>query len=93
MQIVKYGVIINQDGYVIVDCVILDEDNQPQGYELKDNEKIVSPFTTNNPGTNFIKRKWNGGTQWIEGATQQEIDEWNFKHQPSIQQIDTLKIK
>lgn len=82
MKTVKYGVIINQDGYVVEACVILDEENKPQGYELKEYEQIME-FITNNPITDFIKAKWTG-TKFVEGATQQEIDAWNLKHQPKI---------
>ena len=86
-----YGVIINQDdGYVVKLCVILDEDNQPKNYELKEDESIIQ-FETHNPTTIFIKAKWNG-TEWIEGATEEEIAEWqkqqNQFDEPNTQ--DTL---
>ncbi len=86
-----YAVIVNQQGFVVNDCVILDEDNQPLDYELKENESVVSPFITNNLGTEFIKRKWNG-TEWIEGATPEEIAEWNLKHQPQPSQPSELNL-
>lgn len=71
----QYGIVINRDGFIVDRCVILDDENRPQYYELQEGEQAI-PFDENNNFTEYIKQKWNEN-EWIEGATQEEIDEYN----------------
>lgn len=75
-----FGIVVNENGFVVDVCVDLDDNNNPLNYTLKENESIIQ-FGTNNPITAFIKAKWNG-TEWIEGATEEEIEEWKEQNKP-----------
>ncbi len=47
---------------------------------------ITTPMTIG-----YVKPKWNG-VEWIEGATQQEIYEWNLEHQSKPQEPSELEL-
>lgn len=67
-----FGIVINEQGYK-VEFVVLNEDKTPQFYELKDDESIIEE------GWQFantlLKAKWTGN-EWVEGATDEELKEW-----------------
>lgn len=71
-----FGVVIDKiSGFVVDKCVLLDVDNNPLYYILKENEQVIT-FENNNPITEFINAKRNFETEkWIEGATAEEITE------------------
>lgn len=58
--------------------------------EVDENGKILDEdkvdFISIDPPHGLFKPKWNG-TEWIEGATQEEIDELT-KPQPSLPTVD-----
>lgn len=62
---------INEEGYLIFgeEKFIHESEDIPNGY-------IETPLPTDREGRQlgFFKPKWNG-TEWIEGATQEEIEE------------------
>lgn len=68
----KIGKIINQEGVIIETVSFNPESKEIQYYELKDGEMLVENDNTKG----YIKPKWTG-TDWIESATEQEIEEAN----------------
>ncbi|EKQ51385.1 MULTISPECIES: hypothetical protein [unclassified Clostridium] len=66
----NFGIVIDEKGYKIA-FIVLNSDNTPQGYILKNGENIVKNDWSK---ANAMKNpKWDG-TTWIETATQEEID-------------------
>ena len=55
--------------------------------ELTEFDITIPPYTVNEDGSISMlltKQKWNG-IEWVEGWTQEEIDEWKAQqNQPSI---------
>lgn len=66
----KHAIVIDKQGFK-VEFVIVDEENNPQGYALKDRETLV--FDKIGDSFNLVKAKWTG-TDWIEVATPEEIE-------------------
>lgn len=55
-----------------VDFVVKNEDGSLIGYELQSGETVVK---TSAPNMKFLRPKWDG-SQWVETATAEEIEEW-----------------
>ena len=64
--------------YVLFDGV------SPLYYELKDGETLIDTsapvLKINQKSDGFVKPKWDG-SKWVEGATAEEIKEWENVHQ------------
>ncbi|WP_321994376.1 hypothetical protein [Clostridium butyricum] len=80
----EYKSIIDSNGNMICNCVLFIEDI-PQCFVINEEYKSVD-FCMEN----FVKPKWNG-QEWIESATEEEIEAWNEKNEvvkkPTEQQI------
>lgn len=78
---------IDEQGFLIEDIHI----NQD---EQVDFDYVTTPTPKDEKGIQllFFKPKWDG-QKWIEGATQQEIDEHNASQyvEPQLSEIDILK--
>lgn len=62
---------------------LLDENDFFTG-ESKFVDKLCNNMTSEPLTVGYIKAKWTG-TEWVEGATDEEIDEWNDSQpEPSI---------
>lgn len=68
----KIGKIINQEGQIVETVSFNPETRDIQYYELKDGEMLVE----NDDTKGYVKPKWTG-TDWIESATPEEIEEAN----------------
>ena len=84
-----FGIVIDSTG-IKTNFIVLDEDNIPEGYILKDGESIVTNDW--NIANTMLKPKWESTTlSWIETATEEEIKAWNEKNKviqkPTEQQI------
>ena len=80
----KIGKIINIiNGLAIETVAYIPETLEIRYYELKEDEKLITEPITEF----FIKPKWSG-KEWIEGATQEEIDEYNKQQElNNIEQV------
>lgn len=80
--------IIDEQGYIVDLCVDY-ENGKPKYFEMKNNMKAVDYFTDKEK---LIKPKWSNG-QWIEGATNEEIQAWEddnkngIKNEPSEHEV------
>lgn len=84
-----FGIVIDSNGFKI-EFISLDKNNEPEKYDLRDGEKIVT--TDWNIANTMLKPKWESTTlSWIETATEEEIKAWNEKNKviqkPTEQQI------
>ena len=88
--------IINTNGFCVSRTELTDDEGNLLTYELKKGESIVEKIRD----ATLIYPKWNG-SQWIEGATEEEIKAWNEENkiikQPTteekmLKQIADLKI-
>ena len=66
-----FGIVINKDN-IKVDFVVLNDDKTPQNHDLKEDESIIETDWQN--AISMVNPKWNG-TEWIETATQEDINE------------------
>lgn len=67
-----FGIVINEDCYK-VEFVALNEDKTPQFYTLNEDETIIEDGWQ--IANSLLKAKWTG-SEWVEGATEQESKEW-----------------
>lgn len=75
---VKKVLKIDNNGFFVEDVI------------LKDSEEILVDYIQTECPDGFYKPKWNG-TEWVEGLTQEEIEE--FKNKPrELSEIEQLKI-
>ena len=79
----KVGKIINQEGQILETVYFNVETKEIQYYELKDGEMLVE----NDDTKGYVKPKWTG-TDWIESATPEEIEE---PEEPKPTEMDLLK--
>lgn len=63
--------VIDNDGFIVDYCV---NDN----YKCKNNQQKVKQYLGFNT-LKLVKPRWNG-TEWIEGATEEEIKAWENKN-------------
>lgn len=88
-----FGIVIDSKG-IKINFVVIDEDNIPEGYILKDGESIITQKWS--IANNMLKPKWESTTSsWIETATDEEIKKaWEEKNKllPEYQ-IDLLKME
>ncbi|KHD14343.1 hypothetical protein [Clostridium butyricum] len=88
-----FGIVIDSTG-IKTNFIVVDEDNIPEGYILKDSESIVT--TDWNIANTMLKPKWESTTlSWIETATEEEIKKaWEEKNKPLPEdQTDLLKME
>ena len=71
----EYKSIIDSNGNMICNCVLFIEDI-PQCFVMNEECKSVD-FCMGN----FVKPKWNG-QEWIESATEEEIEAWKEENKP-----------
>ncbi|APF22314.1 hypothetical protein [Clostridium butyricum] len=71
----EYKSIIDSNGNMICNCVLFIEDI-PQCFVINEEYKSVD-FCMGN----FVKPKWNG-QEWIESATEEEIEAWKEENKP-----------
>lgn len=88
---IEQKTIINKDGFVVEKNVVF-IDGVAQYYKLKDGEKAVELLTktqtVNNQIVPCLKPQWNG-TEWIETATEEEL---NLAYRPIEVQKTELEI-
>lgn len=69
--------IIDANGYM-VEKVILFKDGEPQNYEIKEDQQAIPYVSTsqivNDREVEYLKPQWTG-TEWIETATEEELNE------------------
>lgn len=88
-----FAIVIDSTG-IKTNFVVVDEDNIPEGYILKDGESIVTNDW--NIANTMLKPKWETTTlSWIETATEEEIKKaWEEKNRPLPEdQTDLLKME
>lgn len=85
----RQAVVIDKNN-IKVEFVLLDEKNKPLYYELKDTEKLIFEKIENS--FNLVKAKWNG-SNWIETATQEEIEKARPKPLPLPPNTDLILAK
>jgi hypothetical protein len=76
--------IIDNNGYIVERCVLVDDNNNIKNHTLQEGEKIVIRYLDK---FGLVKPQWNG-TTWIETATQEEIN----SAYPSIDEVKENKI-
>lgn len=82
----KYQCVIDKDSFYkeFVLVFIAEEIETVQHYELQEGEVLIDsgrpPLMKIHAESNgFIKSKWNG-SEWVEGATDEEIEQWNAEN-------------
>ncbi|MBN1037899.1 hypothetical protein FC789_02255 [Clostridium botulinum] len=71
LQHTNFGIVIDEKTGYKIDFVVVGE------YGLRDGEKIIKKDW--NIANTMLKPKWTG-IEWIEGATEEEIKEWEEKN-------------
>ncbi len=84
--------IIDKNGYFIKSVFVDDKNNILfSDYKLKEGQSLVEE----QPIKDLIKPSWNG-LEWTEGATEEEIKEWEeenkFIKEPSTQELLNAKL-
>ncbi|WP_252251312.1 hypothetical protein [Clostridium sp. VAP52] len=79
--------VIDNNGFIIDLCVNV-KNGELENFNLLDNMKLVERY---NKGILFVKPKWNG-EEWIEGATEQEIKEYEEKNKPKPKELTETEI-
>ncbi len=75
----KHVSIVDKNGFCISRTELQDENGTLITFELREGEQIVEKITN----VEFIKPKWNFEKEkWTEGATQDEIKEWEEANKP-----------
>jgi len=83
----KYCCVIDSNGYYkefVVVCINEDGTETVYSYEMQEGESLIecslAPVKKDHAESEgFIKPKWNG-SEWVEGATDEETAEWNELH-------------
>lgn len=82
----KFCCVIDKKGFYkeFVVVHIVDDIEEVYHYEMQEGETIIERnntprFKCHAESEGFIKPKWNG-SEWVEGATDTEIAEWNEEH-------------
>ncbi|MBY7023626.1 hypothetical protein JW813_05170 [Clostridium botulinum] len=73
----SYKTVIDSNGFVIEKCVLF-IDNIPQYFEVTEDMQTLEMYKGD-----LIKPKWSG-VEWVEGATQEEIQEWEESNKPLV---------
>lgn len=85
-----FGIVIDSNGFKI-EFISLDKNNEPEKYDLRDGEKIVT--TDWNIANTMLKPKWESTTlSWIETATEEEIKEWQEKNNSTLKEPSETEI-
>ncbi|MBN1079257.1 hypothetical protein [Clostridium botulinum] len=71
----SYKTVIDSNGFVIEKCVLF-IDNIPQYFEVTEDMQTLEMYKGD-----LIKPKWSG-VEWVEGATEEELKEWEEKNKP-----------
>lgn len=90
------------DAYITFVLVLLEQNEEGettenvQGYKLAEGEQMIDtapPAMRQHAGTaGFISPKWDAGTSaWTEGATAEEIADWEAEHPAPAVDLDTLR--
>lgn len=83
MKILEVVAIVNiKDKNIVGLTSYDDETKETPFYKLKGNEELITDLTNY---YECIKPKWNN-EKWIEGATQEEIDEYNKQQELNNQE-------
>lgn len=70
------------------ECEVVHVENEKViGYELKEGDVVVDLGNYND----FLKPKWNGNS-WIEGVTQEELDEHNIQPK-QLTEVEKLRLE
>ena len=69
----EHKTIIDKNGLIVARCVLF-IDNKVQNFKIEQGQKAVK-FCNKS----FVKSQWNG-SEWVEGATEEEIQEWKEKN-------------
>ncbi|WP_061343011.1 hypothetical protein, partial [Clostridium botulinum] len=73
----SHKVLVNNEGFVVEECVLL-KDNVVQNIEKQEGQFLVNYYDKK-----YIKPKWDFEKEkWTEGATQEEIKEWEEESKP-----------
>lgn len=73
----SHKVLVNNEGFVVEECVLL-KDNIAQNVEVLEGQFLVNYYDKK-----YIKPKWDfNNKKWIEGATEEEIQEWEESNKP-----------
>ena len=81
----KEQIVIDENGYVVDNSVLVDDKGNYQDFEMKDNYiSLDIPYNL----FDFIKPRWNG-SQWVETASEEEKEKLFPKQeqQPSKEEI------
>ncbi|WP_252229667.1 MULTISPECIES: hypothetical protein [unclassified Clostridium] len=81
----SHKVLVNNEGFVVEECVLL-KDNVVQNIEIQEGQFLVNYYDKK-----YIKPKWDFEKEkWTEGATEEEIQEWEESNKPKpVQPIET----
>ena len=85
--------VLNAEGFIVTNVIgslfknaVCEERYEPQFYTLKEGETTIpheyayQAHDRQNVGdTGFVKKRWTG-SEWVEGATPEEIAAWEAKH-------------
>lgn len=86
----RIGYVLDSDGFLITPVQVTGENGTEsiKYYTLKSGEQLIDAPP---PGW-FVKTKWDGNA-WIEGATPEEIEEWEKEHpaDPGPSELDQLR--
>ncbi|WP_242863288.1 hypothetical protein [Clostridium botulinum] len=73
----SHKVLVNDEGFVVEECVLL-KDNVAQNVEVLEGQFLVNYYDKE-----YIKPKWDfKKEEWVEGATEEEIKEWEEENKP-----------
>ncbi|WP_252246977.1 hypothetical protein [Clostridium sp. ZBS4] len=80
----SHKVLVNNEGFVVEECVLL-KDNVAQNVEVLEGQFLVNYYDKK-----YIKPKWDFEKEkWTEGATEEEIKEWEEKNKPKPKEPST----
>lgn len=101
----KHSNVIDSEGFYVDFVLVLEMENVTengastsewviQNYTLKDGESLVDTqrphARVNADDIGIIKFKWNG-TAWIEGATANEIAQWEIENPAYVEEEATME--
>lgn len=101
----KHSCVVDADGAYKTFVLVLLEQNEEgettenvQGYKLAEGEQLIDtalPAMRQHAGTaGFIKPKWDEDTEaWVEGATAEEIADWEAEHPDPVSLEDRRAAK
>ncbi|NFE74379.1 hypothetical protein FDC27_08825 [Clostridium botulinum] len=83
----SHKVLVNNEGFVVEECVLL-KDNVVQNIEIQEGQFLVNYYDKK-----YIKPKWDFEKEkWTEGATEEEIQEWEESNKPKPVQPTEIEV-